>query len=820
MAPRGDKGAKAPPAPEDTDELYSSTAIDESGKLIQELLAESPATGQAQKGLWDLGGDSGLDKAPEQSSVATLWGSGAGDVNDNDATAANINAEEVLRAAMAHRVSKPEAPTPPPDPDARWKDLDDSHQTIDGGDPNLSLPPLQWSPNERTDQWHEPAAPEPAKKVEPKKPEPRPARRETARLEPPARPKVDHDTAPSMQAYPKRDATQLDERSVVPNTAPGGDAPLKLTLPAPGSLVPQGPKPQVQGPLRFVVPAAPHAPAPPPAAAPAPSGAPQGNLPPGASTFGRYVLLERVGMGGMADVRLACQTGARGFTKPCVIKRIAEAFLNDRTFREMFVEEAKACSLLQHPNIVRLLEFDEVNGTPYLALELVDGVNLHSLDALAGEDGLPLSVILDIGIETAAALHYAHEATGPGGQPLNMIHRDVSPQNVLVSRNGEVKLADFGIARFEGRMHHTAFGPPKGKLRYMAPEQLRFEKLDRRTDVFSLGVVLVEMMTGRALMPEGVIVAEDPPAIVRERLSRRAPQDLVEVLAASVALAPAQRPPSADVVRGALLSAKQRIDRPESIADYAQRVIAPAVPSAESAIFALLDQSGARPPEPPRPAPAPSKGGRRAIDLSESLLDEDGAGAFPTTALFVLRGRPPISAPDNLDVTHQSDEPGVDAFAPTNIPSRDQLDMTHEQDGPGAFPAPSPEPLAPLNDRGSSGFGPTLIRPDGASLKEQLLAAPPKSSGPPPSFKADPSFRKGVLKELGPRKSDPAPPLVAPPMPAPPPQPVSAPPPAPAPAQAQAQAPSRRARNRAIAIVAAIWIAAMVMGLLAFLSKR
>ncbi|MEO8212453.1 MAG: serine/threonine-protein kinase, partial [Myxococcales bacterium] len=213
--------------------------------------------------------------------------------------------------------------------------------------------------------------------------------------------------------------------------------------------------------------------------------------------FGQYELLERVAVGGMAEVYRGRVAGAEGFEKWVAIKRILPEFARDERFISMMLTEARIHSALSHRNIVQIHDLGiSEDGEYFIVLEYVEGHDLRAIMEAASELGvqIPDSLALHIADELAQALHFAHELTDPAGQPLGIIHRDVSPSNVLISNSGEVKLSDFGIAK--RRHDHSFVGSLKGNLVYMSPEQARRVPLDRRTDVFSLGAVLFEMLTG------------------------------------------------------------------------------------------------------------------------------------------------------------------------------------------------------------------------------------------------------------------------------------------------------------------------------------
>lgn len=217
--------------------------------------------------------------------------------------------------------------------------------------------------------------------------------------------------------------------------------------------------------------------------------------------FGKYLLLERIGVGGMAEVFKAKTFGAEGFERLVAIKRILPHLVEDDDFVSMFIDEAKIAVRLQHPNIVGIHDLGRAEGTLYIAMEFVPGRDVRAIYEFEQKRRgvTSIGVACHIVMKMCEALHHAHFATGPRGEPLQVIHRDVSPQNVLLSFDGEVKVADFGLAKARGRMVQTQAGVVKGKLAYMSPEQLRGDEIDHRVDVFGLGIVLFELLTGQRL---------------------------------------------------------------------------------------------------------------------------------------------------------------------------------------------------------------------------------------------------------------------------------------------------------------------------------
>lgn len=220
-----------------------------------------------------------------------------------------------------------------------------------------------------------------------------------------------------------------------------------------------------------------------------------GMLPVG-SHVGRYQIIRRLALGGMAELYLARQLGDAGYEKVVALKRVLPHLAEDPAFVTMFLNEARLASGLNHSGIAQVMDFGTEAGEHFMTLEYVHGRSVLQLLREAGR-ALPRSVALTIIHEVAGALHYAHERNGPDGQRLGLVHRDVSPSNVLVSYDGDVKLVDFGIAKATAHSQATQTAAIKGKIAYMAPEQLRGDTLDRRSDVFALCVVFYELVLGK-----------------------------------------------------------------------------------------------------------------------------------------------------------------------------------------------------------------------------------------------------------------------------------------------------------------------------------
>jgi serine/threonine protein kinase len=219
---------------------------------------------------------------------------------------------------------------------------------------------------------------------------------------------------------------------------------------------------------------------------------------------GPYEVVQLLAAGGMAEIFLAKKTGPGGFEKKLVIKRITRKLLGDREIQAMFIDEARVQAMLDHPNIVQIYDFGEDRGSFFIAMEFVTGATLRWVIDNARAVGRPIPVhhALRITADVLSALHTAHQLTDDDGLPLNLIHRDISPVNVLVSRSGAAKLCDFGVAKSMIQSQHTRVGIVKGKFRYMSPEQLNAEPIDARADVFAVGVVLWETLVGRRLFDD------------------------------------------------------------------------------------------------------------------------------------------------------------------------------------------------------------------------------------------------------------------------------------------------------------------------------
>lgn len=224
-----------------------------------------------------------------------------------------------------------------------------------------------------------------------------------------------------------------------------------------------------------------------------------------ARIVGRYALFEEIASGGMATIHIGRLVGEAGFSRTVAVKRLHPHFSKDPEFRAMFVDEARVASRIRHPNVVATLDVVNDGDDLLLVMEYVSGESLARLlkTATSRRQRVPAKVAAAIGVQVLHGLHAAHEATDDAGQGLGIVHRDVSPQNVLVGGDGVARVIDFGVAKAVGRMQTTREGVLKGKLPYMPPEQLGGKEMDRRCDVYAASVVLWEMLTGTRLFASG-----------------------------------------------------------------------------------------------------------------------------------------------------------------------------------------------------------------------------------------------------------------------------------------------------------------------------
>lgn len=276
--------------------------------------------------------------------------------------------------------------------------------------------------------------------------------------------------------------------------------------------------------------------------------------------FGRYELVSRLGYGGMAETWLARLLGEAGFAKTVLIKKVLPEYADDYAFTSMLISEARICGTLSHDNIAQVFDFGRVGNEYYLGMEYVDGQPLNNIVqhmARMGTGGVPVPPAVFIGIHICRGLHYAHTRKDGAGKPLSIVHRDISPENVLVSYEGQVKIVDFGLAKArELRDMNTEPGVVKGKYLFFSPEQARGHEVDARTDVWATGIVMYEMLCGK-------VPVEGPEYVVMPKLSQgefprprdinpRVPQELEDIIMGALTVRREDRYASSHVFGDAL----------------------------------------------------------------------------------------------------------------------------------------------------------------------------------------------------------------------------------------------------------------------------
>lgn len=297
--------------------------------------------------------------------------------------------------------------------------------------------------------------------------------------------------------------------------------------------------------------------------------------------IGKYRVIQRLASGGMGEVFLALQEGPAGFLRRVVIKRMRSLMGENPAFVEMFLNEARLAALLSHPNVVHILELGQAEDNAwFIAMEHIHGRSLREVllaRGLRGTPGLPYGLAAQVCANILRGLHHAHEMRDSQGKRLEIIHRDISPENILVSFSGGVKIVDFGIAKAVAEATSvTQVSQIKGKAPYLAPEQFRRERVDARTDVYSTGCILYEMLSGRSAFPirperdlmEEVLTCAPVPL---GRLCPQVPEALGAIALKAMAKSPAERFPSAQEMAGALenflLHAQVRV-APEEVSRF------------------------------------------------------------------------------------------------------------------------------------------------------------------------------------------------------------------------------------------------------------
>ncbi|HJL40456.1 MAG TPA: protein kinase [Myxococcales bacterium LLY-WYZ-16_1] len=509
--------------------------------------------------------------------------------------------------------------------------------------------------------------------------------------------------------------------------------------------------------------------------------------PPSTAAFpqlGRYQVINRIASGGMAEVFLARAVGAMGFQRRVALKLIHANFTRDPEFVKMFIDEARIAMHLHHRNIVQVFDLDQLQETYFIAMEYVHGVTVYDLyERCADQDRwIDVPLALYIVAEICKGLHFAHTRTGSGGQSLGIVHRDISPQNVLLSFEGEVKITDFGIATAAERLHQTAAGIVKGKYAYMAPERLEDRAVDGRVDVFAAGVLLYELLTGENPFAgpsavetiENVIAADVPPPSSK---GVPCPRRLDEIVHQALAKDPSDRFAHAQAFADALTEfamnqtfARRDMASGDSALAGTLTSLFPerATPLGEGDpkeldLPGMPADEGSQDIDAPtvlRMSPVPGPSVEESSDTGQDL---EAAGSSDSTVAVEPVSRARLSEepllgtevdPDMDEATVASGAPGEDAYANTILSMPDGEDTeggsTEFDGGPGQAPtAPTPQvsqPAAGRPDMPAAGtgapdrsVGPRPGRVVREQVREPMASQPRVRVEPQPSMPTHPA---------------------------------------------------------------------------------
>ena len=348
--------------------------------------------------------------------------------------------------------------------------------------------------------------------------------------------------------------------------------------------------------------------------------------------YGNYQLLKKLAMGGMAQIYLARQRGPEGFEKRLVVKRILPHLAENEDFVRMFLDEARIAARLNHPNIVQIYDLGSQDDSFFIAMEYIHGEDLRRVWKRAdrADTPVPVPLVCRVIIEACAGLDYAHKRTDASGKPLNIVHRDISPQNILLTFEGRVKVVDFGIAKAADQATVTRSGVLKGKYSYMSPEQAAGQKVDRRSDIFALGVVLYELLTCNRLFkrPSDMATLQAVAAcdiLPPSQVNPRVPESLDPIVMKALARSPDDRYSEAVQLQLALedwLVAHQHASSSAHVADFMQNLYAARL-AEEARLGDVLveDSEPAAPPE--------VKSSDRAAETMAAPRQVDSGGAPP-----------------------------------------------------------------------------------------------------------------------------------------------------------------------------------------------
>lgn len=444
--------------------------------------------------------------------------------------------------------------------------------------------------------------------------------------------------------------------------------------------------------------------------------------------FGDYELRQRVAVGGMAEIFLARRCRPAGFAKAVAVKRVLPELARQESFRRMFADEARICASLNHPGLVQVFDYGEVDGVPFLVMEWVDGCDLATL--IHQGEPLPQDVAALVAAEICRALDYVHAARDDQGTPLNIVHRDLSPGNVLISRSGDVKLGDFGVAQARGRLAKTETGKLKGTLAYLAPEQVSGGTLDHRTDIYAVGLLLFELLTGERYVRgdselELLKAAAAPPERTASSLRPELSRSFDPILARALSLDPEGRYPDAGALEAEL---RKLCPNPREARDRLAARLDQALGDGDGRRRTNLIDAG-----PPtwgeRLRLLARRRGGRWVWISAAAL---GAAALAGLGIWLAGpDEPPTNGPataaapaatERSDLSDPTDIPDASAPSAPSDPSEED-EASDEQAAPDASPSARPRPTRP----------PVKVeRPPPAETPPRAEPPPGSSPEPPP----------------------------------------------------------------------------------------
>lgn len=460
--------------------------------------------------------------------------------------------------------------------------------------------------------------------------------------------------------------------------------------------------------------------------------------------YGKYYLISKLAEGGMAEIFLAKQVGVEGFEKNVVVKRMLAHLSTVPDFVAMFLDEARLASRLSHNNVVQVLDLGFEGGCYFIAMEYLAGEDFSTVIRSAAKQRayVPLNIALKVLADAAHGLNYAHEFTDSKGQPLNVVHRDVSPSNIFITYSGQVKMLDFGIAKAESRVTNTTAGVVKGKYQYMSPEQAQSGPIDRRADVYSLGVCMYEAMcnarpfardTDLAILNAVLKNEYRPPRQLRPDL----PVELEQILVKALARDPQERFQSAGLFAGALegyLRASTSVTSGTAVTQYMTTFFGPERVAAKTRIDSLEDMQARGISLPPMEVKAPSnpsgpsmvvpppptvpispEAGTNAIGSPRSVVEMRQRNSLKLTlaavgALLVGVGgttmylksrepqdKPPLIVPPLVQLDASVPSVPLPVAAPADASTPEPIDAgPPEPVDAGARPQPQPQPPRPV----------------------------------------------------------------------------------------------------------------------------